>query len=55
MQDEVNEKTVALSIKVTKLTAKLLQAAIRKLLAEGKNQINKQLLPPPRANRACGN
>ena len=46
MQDEVNEKTVALSIKATKLTAKLLQAAIRKLLAEGKKQIDKQLLHP---------
>lgn len=46
MQDEVNEKTVAISIKATKLTAKLLQAAIKKLLAEGKKQIDKQLLPP---------
>lgn len=46
MQDEVNEKTVAISIKATKLTAKLLQAAIKKLLAESKKQIDKQLLPP---------
>lgn len=40
MQDEVNEKTVAISIKATKLTAKLLQAALKKLLAEGKKQID---------------
>ena len=32
MQDEVNEKTVAISIKATKLTAALLQAAMKKLL-----------------------
>ena len=34
MQDEVNEKTVAISIKATKLTAALLQAAMKKLLAQ---------------------
>lgn len=45
MQDEVNEKTVAISIKATKLTAKLLQAAIKKLLAESKKQIHKQAAP----------
>lgn len=45
MQDEVNEKTVALSIKAAKLTAALLQAAIKKLLAEGKKQLDKQALP----------
>ena len=46
MQDEVNEKTVALSIKAAKLTATVLQAAIKKLLAEGKKQLDKQMLPP---------
>ena len=46
MQDEVNEKTVALAIKATKLTAAVLQAAIKKLLAEGKKQLDKQMLPP---------
>lgn len=46
MQDEVNEKTVALSIKAAKLTAAVLQAAIKKLLAEGKEQLDKQMLPP---------
>lgn len=45
MQDEVNEKTIALSIKAAKLTAAMLQAAIKKLLAEGKKQIDKQSLP----------
>ena len=45
MQDEVNEKTVAISIKATKLTAAVLQAAIKKLLAEGKKQLDKQALP----------
>lgn len=45
MQDEVNEKTVALSIKTAKLTAAMLQAAIKKLLAEGKKQLDKQALP----------
>lgn len=45
MQDEVNEKTVALSIKAAKLTAAMLQAAIKKLLAEGKKQLDKQALP----------
>lgn len=45
MQDEINEKTVAISIKATKMTAALLQAAIKKLLAEGKKQLDKQALP----------
>lgn len=45
MQDEVNEKTVALSIKAVKLTAALLQAAIKKMLAEGKKQLDKQATP----------
>jgi len=45
MQDEINEKTVAISIKATKMTAQLLQSAIKKLLAEGKKQLDKQALP----------
>lgn len=45
MQDEVNEKAVALSIKTAKLTAAVLQAAMKKLLAEGKKQLDKQALP----------
>ncbi|MFT8888164.1 MAG: PcfB family protein [Ethanoligenens sp.] len=34
MQEHVNEKTVALSIRAVKLTARVLQAAIRKVLRE---------------------
>lgn len=45
MQDEVNKKTVALSIKAAKPTAAMLQATIKKLLAEGKKQLDKQALP----------
>ena len=45
MQDEVNEKTVAISIKATKLTAALLQAAMKKLLAQTKKQLDKQATP----------
>lgn len=45
MQDEVNEKTVAISIKATKLTAALLQAAMKKLLAKAKKQLDKQATP----------
>ena len=45
MQDEVNEKTVAISIKATKLTAALLQAAMKKLLAQAKKQLDKQVTP----------
>lgn len=45
MQDEVTEKTVAISIKATKLTAALLQAALKKLLAQAKKQLDKQADP----------
>ena len=41
MQDEVNEKVVALSIKGSKLTAEMLQKAMKALLAKGKQQIGK--------------
>ena len=36
MQDEVNQKTVALSIRATKLTGRVLASALRKILEEGK-------------------
>ena len=42
MQEEVNQKTVALSIKATKFTAEVLQAAIKKYLEarrKGKNTL----------------
>ena len=42
MQDEVNEKVVALSIKGSKLTAEMLQKAMKDLLAKGRQQIGKQ-------------
>ena len=41
MQDEVNEKVVALSIKTSKLTAEVLQKAMKALLAKGKGQLTK--------------
>lgn len=41
MQDEINEKTVALYIKGGKLTAQILQKAMKALLAEGKKQAEK--------------
>ena len=34
MQDEVNEKTMALCIKVGKISAQILKAALTKLLSE---------------------
>ena len=42
MQDEVNEKVVALSIKGTKLTAEMLQKVMKALLAKGKQQLGEQ-------------
>ena len=42
MQDEINEKTVALYIKTGKLTAEMLQKAMKALLAKGKQQLGKQ-------------
>lgn len=45
MQDEINEKTVAISIKATKLTARVLQKAIKLLLAQMKKQHDKHKIP----------
>lgn len=42
MQDEINEKTVALYIKTGKLTAGMLQKAMKAVLAQTKKQIGKQ-------------
>ena len=36
MQDEINEKVVALSVKGAKLTAEMLQKAIKAMLAQAK-------------------
>ncbi len=41
MQDEVNEKVVALSIKTSTLTAEVLQKAMKAVLAKGKQQLSK--------------
>jgi hypothetical protein len=40
LQDEVNGKIVALSIKGSKLTAEMLQKAVKALLAKGKQHIS---------------
>lgn len=45
MQDEVNEKVIALSIKTTKLTAEVLQKSLRFMLSQIKKQIDKQQTP----------
>ena len=45
MQDEINEKTVAISIKATKLTAQTLQKALKLLLAQMKKQHDKHQIP----------
>jgi hypothetical protein len=45
MQDEVNEKTIAISIKATKLSAKLLQKAMKFMLSQMKKQLEKQAMP----------
>ena len=45
MQDETNEKVIALYIKGGKITAKILQRAMKIFLAEIKKQAEKQKLP----------
>ena len=40
MQDEVNEKTIALYIKTGKLTAQTLQKAMKAILSKGKKQLS---------------
>ena len=42
MQDEINEKVVALSVKGAKLTAETLQKAIKAMLAQAKKKQEKQ-------------
>ena len=41
MQDEINEKVIALSIRTTKLTAEMLQKSIRFMLLQIKKQLDK--------------
>lgn len=45
MQDAVNEKTIAISIKATKLSAKLLQKAMKFMLSQMRKQLEKQATP----------
>ena len=45
MQDEVNEKVIAISIKATKLTAETLQKSLRFMLSQIKKQLDKQQTP----------
>ena len=42
MQEQVNEKTVALYIKTGKLTAEMLQRAMKKLLSQMKKQADRR-------------
>ena len=41
MQDDINEKVIALSIRTTKLTAEMLQKSIRFMLSQIKKQLDK--------------
>ena len=45
MQDEVNEKVVALSIKGAKLTAEMLQKAMKEVLSQVKKELDEQAIP----------
>ena len=45
MQDEVNEIVVALSIKGAKLTAEMLQKAMKEVLSQVKKEVDKQAIP----------
>ena len=45
MQDEVNEKVVALSIKGAKLTAEMLQKAMKEVLSQVKKEVDKHAIP----------
>ena len=45
MQDEINEKVVALSIKTGKLSAEVLQKSMKFFLSQVKKQANKRQMP----------
>ena len=45
MQDEINEKVVALSIKTGKLSAEMLQKSMKFFLAQLKKQADKRPMP----------
>ena len=42
MQEQINEKTVAISIKTARLTAEVLQKAVKKLLDARKHKAPKE-------------
>ena len=42
MQEQINEKTVAISIKTARLTAEVLQKAVKKLLDARKHKVPKE-------------
>ena len=46
MQEEVNEKVIALSIKTGKLSAEVLQKSMKFFLSQIKKQANKRQMPP---------
>ena len=45
MQDEINEKTIVLSIRGAKLTARMLQKVLKLLLSQIKKGLDKQAIP----------
>ena len=45
MQEEVNEKVIAFSIKTGKLTAEVLQKSMKLFLSQAKKQIDKKKIP----------
>ena len=55
MQDEVNEKVVALSIKGAKLTAEMLQKAMKEVLSQVKKEVDKQAIPHGKQTLRQGN
>ena len=50
MQEEVNEKVIALSIKTGKLSAEVLQKSMKFFLSQVKKQANKRQMPPRQAD-----
>ena len=53
MQDEINEKVVALSVKGAKLTAEMLQKAIKTMACTGKKAAGKTAPRETDAKAAC--
>lgn len=51
MQDEINEKVIALSIRTTKLTAEVLQNSIRFVLSQMKKEFEKSQMKQPKGKQ----